>query len=121
MKGTPPESATAGSVCIRRWRLEDVDDLHEVLLANLEHLRPWMAWVAAEPLSPVERRSKICESDARWETGEDFGYAISDDATVARQLDGTTRSPVAWDHFRGSVRSGDEMIVGALRARQGRR
>ena len=31
---------------------------------------------------------------------------------VARQRDGTTRSPVAWDHFRGSVRSGDEMIAG---------
>jgi integrase len=37
---------------------------------------------------------------------------------VARQLDGTTCSPVAWDHFWGSVRSGDGMIVGALVARQ---
>jgi hypothetical protein len=40
---------------------------------------------------------------------------------VARQRDGTTRSPVAWDHFWGSVRSGAGMIVGVPGTRQGPR
>lgn len=37
---------------------------------------------------------------------------------VARQLDGTTRSPVAWDHFQDSVRSGVEMIAAEPDCRQ---
>lgn len=80
MEGAPPEEVTAGSVRVRRWRLDDAPDLHALLLANLEHLRPWMGWVAAEPLSLEERRSKIAAWGTRWEAGEDFAYAIVDGA-----------------------------------------
>jgi ribosomal-protein-serine acetyltransferase len=80
MEGAPPEEVAAGSVRVRRWRLEDADELHGLLLANLEHLRPWMSWVAAEPRSLEERRSKIAEWCTRWDAGEDFSYAILDDA-----------------------------------------
>lgn len=76
MGGRPPEEAAAGSVRIRRWHLEDACDLHDLLLANLEHLRPWMGWVAAEPLTFEERRSRIIAWEARWDAGEDFSYAI---------------------------------------------
>jgi RimJ/RimL family protein N-acetyltransferase len=80
MGGTPPDEVAAGNVRVRRWRLEDAPDLHALLLANLEHLRPWMGWVAAEPLLLEERRSKIAAWRARWGAGEDFAYAIVDDA-----------------------------------------
>ena len=66
---------------MRRWRGGDAADLHELLLANVEHLRPWMAFVDAEPLSIEDRRAKISEWNARWDTGEDFPYAIVDVAT----------------------------------------
>ena len=79
MKGAPPEEVAAGSARVRRWRSEDAPDLHALLLANLEHLRPWMGWVAAEPLSLEERRSKIAAFGSRWEAGEEFSYAIVDD------------------------------------------
>lgn len=79
MNRTPPEEVAAGSVRVRRWRREDAPDLHALLLANLDHLRPWMGWVAAEPLSIEERRSKIAAWAARWEAGEDFSYAIVDE------------------------------------------
>ena len=69
-----------GSVRVRRWRMEDASGLHQLLLANLEHLRPWMGWVTAEPLSLEERRGKITEWCARWDAGEDFSYAIVEDA-----------------------------------------
>ena len=80
MGGTPPEELAAGSVRVRRWRPGDVTDLHALLLANLDHLRPWMGWVAAEPLTLEERRSKMTAWGARWEAGEEFSYAIVDDA-----------------------------------------
>jgi RimJ/RimL family protein N-acetyltransferase len=79
MEGAPPEEVTAGSIRVRRWRLEDAGDLHQLLLANLEHLRPWMGWVAAEPRSLEERRDKITEWRTRWDAGEDFSYAIVED------------------------------------------
>lgn len=81
MNGAPPQEVTAGGARVRRWRLGDAEHLHEVLLANLEHLRPWMAWVAAEPLSLEERQSKIIEWCSRWDAGEDFSYAIVDDSS----------------------------------------
>lgn len=78
MRGTPPDETTAGGVRIRRWRLEDAGDLHRLILTNLDHLRPWMGWVAAEPLSLEERRHKITGWCTRWDAGEDFSFAIVD-------------------------------------------
>lgn len=79
MGGTPHAEVVSSTVRVRRWRSDDAEDLHELLLDNLEHLRPWMAWVASEPLSLEERRSKIAEWCSRWDAGEDFSYAIVDD------------------------------------------
>jgi ribosomal-protein-serine acetyltransferase len=80
MGRVPPEAVSAGSVRVRKWRLDDALDLHELVLANLDHLRPWMGWVAAQPLSLEDRRSRIAAWIARWDAGEDFSFAIVDDA-----------------------------------------
>jgi hypothetical protein len=40
---------------------------------------------------------------------------------VVRQLDGTTRAPVAWDHFIGGVNVGGGMIAGRAWRGQARR
>lgn len=80
MGGAPPEEVAAGSVRVRRWCLDDTHSLHELLLANLDHLRPWMGWVVAEPLSLGERRSKVSGWVARWNAGEDYSYAIVGDS-----------------------------------------
>ncbi len=80
MHGTPPGEVAAGRVRVRRWHLDDAPHLHALLLANLEHLRPWMGWVAAEPLPLEDRRSTITTWSTRWAAGEDFPYAIVDDA-----------------------------------------
>jgi RimJ/RimL family protein N-acetyltransferase len=78
MGGAPPDEVAAGSVRVCRWRPEDAGALHGLLLANLEHLRPWMGWVAVEPLSLEERRGKIAGWCTRWDAGEDFSFAIVD-------------------------------------------
>lgn len=78
MQGTPLERAAAGDVRLRRWGAEDAEALHELVLANLEHLRPWMSWIAAEPVTLDGRRAKVAEWDAAWEAGEEFAFAIVD-------------------------------------------
>jgi ribosomal-protein-serine acetyltransferase len=75
---TPPERVSVDSVTIRRWVDADAAALHALILANLDHLRPWMAWIAAEPLSLSAREAKIGEWTRRWDDGVDFPYAITD-------------------------------------------
>ena len=79
MGGRPHLEAVSNTVRVRRWRSDDAESLHELLLNNLEHLRPWVAWAASEPVSSEERRSQIAEWCSRWDAGEDFPYAIVDD------------------------------------------
>jgi RimJ/RimL family protein N-acetyltransferase len=40
---------------IRRFEIEDAPLLHDAILDSLEHLRPWMPWVASEPLTLEQR------------------------------------------------------------------
>ena len=68
--------------------------------------------------APSAESSYAVMTDDAWTLHEAIDPP-ADAPIVARQRDGTTRSPVAWDHFRGSVRSGDGMIVGVLVCRQG--
>jgi ribosomal-protein-serine acetyltransferase len=55
---------------LRLWRSDDAASLHDAVLANLEHLRPWMPWVAAEPLTVEQRLALITEWQHAWERGE---------------------------------------------------
>jgi RimJ/RimL family protein N-acetyltransferase len=77
MSLSPPERVRAGPVTIRRWVDADAAALQALVLANLDHLRPWVAWVAAEPLSLLEREAKIRDWTRRWDDGVDFPYAIA--------------------------------------------
>lgn len=65
-----------GRLAIRAWRAGDGALLGEAIMASLEHLRPWMAWIADEPLT-VETREAMIE---RWCTerlaGGDAVYGI---------------------------------------------
>jgi RimJ/RimL family protein N-acetyltransferase len=77
MSLTPPGRVSIGSLTIRRWVDADAAALHALILANLDHLRPWMAWVAAEPLLLSERKAKIGDWTRRWDDGVNFPYAIA--------------------------------------------
>lgn len=83
VRAAPPQKVTSGTVRIRRWPSADAEVLHELVLTNIEHLRSWMPWVAAEPVSLEERQSKITEWCTEWDAGGDFMYAIVDDATAS--------------------------------------
>ena len=50
-------------VGIRPWMVEDARALSAAIEASLDHLRPWMPWIAAEPRSLKDREALI----RRWE------------------------------------------------------
>ena len=62
-------SLVAGPLTIRSWHEADADALSEAIAASIDHLRPFLPWVAAEPLSLAERRAQI----ARWQAEADAG------------------------------------------------
>ena len=50
-----PQRIDGERIVLREWRPEDEPALSAALARNAEHLRPWMPWMADEPL-PAERR-----------------------------------------------------------------
>lgn len=67
---------------LRRWEVEDSEPLGRAIAESVEHLRPWMAWAAHEPL-PVERRRELIEEWNRgWADGGDVVLGIFLDGQV---------------------------------------
>lgn len=77
----PRELTLPGGERLRPFRLDDLDQLLDVINADLDHLRPWMPW-AQEPAT-AESETEFLKGSARnWTTGTDFVYAILDDGDV---------------------------------------
>lgn len=65
-----------GDLTLRRWRPEeDLDELVEVIDESLEHLRPWMPWVAEHSRRATAEHLARCERS--WLDGEACNYAIT--------------------------------------------
>lgn len=79
MDRSPPPEIEAPPVVLRSFRGDELPALLEAATASLEHLRPWMPWASAEPLE-LGLSGFVRRSVARFRRGEDFGYAIWDDA-----------------------------------------
>lgn len=60
-----------GDLVIRSWKQSDAEALARAIDESLEHLRPFMPWVASEPMSPAERRALIDRWNAEAEAGGD--------------------------------------------------
>lgn len=55
---------------VRQWRVDDVDLLHAAVIESLDHLRPWMPWIAKEPMALDERRQLVAGWDRLWDAGD---------------------------------------------------
>lgn len=73
---------TADQLIVRRWRAEDVPGLQEAVIESIEHLRPWMPWVAKEPMSLDERAALVAGWDEKWDAGERMCGMFVDDRVV---------------------------------------
>lgn len=69
------------AVAIRPWREDEAAELSAAVAESIEHLRPWMPWVASEPLSLAERRAQIATWNAARRAGGDivFGMFVGGD------------------------------------------
>ena len=69
-----PDSIDCPRLTLRRWRVSDAPALGAAIAASVDHLRPWMPWVAFEPLSEDDRRALIDGWEADWAAGGDAVY-----------------------------------------------
>jgi RimJ/RimL family protein N-acetyltransferase len=53
------QSIPIAGLVIRRWREQDAEALHRAVTASVEHLRPWLPWIALEPRTVEQRRALI--------------------------------------------------------------
>lgn len=77
-----PETAHAPRLTLRRWREDDADALSEATVESVDHLRPWMAWAASEPVSRDERLAKTRTWEQTWAEGADVGIGAFLDGLV---------------------------------------
>ncbi|MDH6123902.1 GNAT family N-acetyltransferase [Kitasatospora sp. GP82] len=76
----PPELLPlAGGISLRRRAPSDAPGLNAAVIANLDHLRPWMAWADSEPSLDHTREMTQAGVEA-WEAGTDFMYLLGPDA-----------------------------------------
>jgi RimJ/RimL family protein N-acetyltransferase len=81
--GRLPERVEGRGLLVRRWRVEDAEAQHRAVLESLEHLRPWMAWTAQEPLTVAGRRELIARWEREWASGGDVLLAVLHEGRVA--------------------------------------
>lgn len=61
---------------LRQWQVGDAVELARAITESVDHLRPWMAWAAHEPL-PLDRRREMIEHWNRaWADGGDVVLGI---------------------------------------------
>lgn len=54
-----PAQVSTERLLLRRWLVDDVPALDRAIGASLDHLRPWMAFAALEPLDAEARPDEI--------------------------------------------------------------
>jgi len=78
----PSVTIEGARVVVRRYELRDAAQLHEAIVRSIEHLRPWMPWVALEPLELTDREALIGGWITRWEEGEGFNFGVFERGTL---------------------------------------
>jgi RimJ/RimL family protein N-acetyltransferase len=77
-----PDRLAGPRVALRRWLPSDEPALSAAISRNIEHLRPWMPWIASEPLPTDERVALIEAWERVWLDGGDvvLGVFLDDHA-----------------------------------------
>ncbi|MEV0535772.1 GNAT family N-acetyltransferase [Kitasatospora sp. NPDC050463] len=78
---SPPESIPLDDLTLRCFDGEaDLDELFRVIEESLDHLRPWMPWVAEHSLDTT--RDFLARRGEQWESGDAYTYAIVTDQAI---------------------------------------
>jgi ribosomal-protein-serine acetyltransferase len=65
----PPDRIEGDGLLLRRWHLDDAEDLARAVAESQEHLRPWMPWIAGEPKTLDQRRPGLPSGTANGRRG----------------------------------------------------
>lgn len=71
-----PELLHGPRLTLRRWRVADLEQMTDLVAANVEHLRPWLPWAADEPLARRDRLALLERWEGEWEAGGDVTFAM---------------------------------------------
>jgi len=71
-----PDWIEGDGVLLRRWRVEDAEALGRAVTESREHLRPWMHFIAHEPMALSERRAMLRTWELEWLAGGDVLLGI---------------------------------------------
>jgi len=77
-----PEHHEHDGLVLRRWTEADAEIVEALVTANLEHLRPYMPWIAAEPLAIEDRRALERGWEEAWQAGGDVILGIFEDGVA---------------------------------------
>ncbi|WP_164479049.1 GNAT family N-acetyltransferase [Nakamurella antarctica] len=71
-----PKQTQRYGLDLHLWQPEEAAALHAVIPANVDHLRPYMAWIALEPQTLDQRRELLETWAADWASGGDLTVGI---------------------------------------------
>jgi len=106
-----PDMVESERLTLRRWVPEDAAALGTAIEENLDHLRPWMPWITAEPKSIPSRVALINQWTSEWERGGDvvLGVLMGDDivgSTGLHRRRGPTVLEIGYWVHRDYIRQG---------------
>lgn len=78
-----PDRLIADELELRMWTRDDLPAFHDAIVGSVEHLRPWMPWIALEPQTIEQRAELIARWRQEWLDGGDVLIGIFVDAEVA--------------------------------------
>ena len=67
---------------LRRWVADDAEALGQAVAESAAHLRPWMGWIADEPMALDQRRALIGEWERAWSAGGDVILGVFLDGEI---------------------------------------
>jgi RimJ/RimL family protein N-acetyltransferase len=77
-----PERIETERLVLRTWTADDAAALGVAITESIEHLRPWMPWIAFEPVTLEDRQKLIAEWDTKFRAGEDVVYGVFHEGAV---------------------------------------
>ena len=72
----PPGEVVLEGFALRRYQRGDAPALAVAIAESLEHLRPFLPWIAGEPLSLQDREALIARWDRAWAEGSEYCYGM---------------------------------------------
>ncbi|MEU6011848.1 GNAT family N-acetyltransferase [Streptomyces sp. NPDC047453] len=76
----PRQIIECGDFVLRRWRGQsDFAQAFKLIEESLDHLRPWMPWIAQH--SETRTRDFLAKSESKWASGDIYNYAVIKDGT----------------------------------------